>query len=100
MEWTWLRIPGSRFWRLGPVLVVDMERLEHWTMEYGIVEQRIVAHRWTRRSRRSSWRRPRRIWRTAGCALGLVHWHMDRLQYDHGRDRRVHLGCFYDYYHD
>jgi hypothetical protein len=95
MGWTGLWIPGSRFSWLGPVLVVDMERLEH-----RIVEHRIVAHRWTRWTRRSSWRWPRRIWRTAGCALGLVHWHMDRLQYDHGRERHGDLGCFYDYYHD
>jgi hypothetical protein len=78
------------------MLVVDMERLEHRTMEHRIVEHRIMAHWWTGRP---SWR-PRRIWTTGGRALELVHWHMDRLQYDHGRERGGYLGCFYDYYHD
>lgn len=82
------------------MLVVDMERLEHWSLEHRIVEHRIVAHWWTWWTGRPSGRRPRRIWRPGGRALGLVHWHMDRLQYDHGRELGGYLGCFDDNYHD
>jgi hypothetical protein len=91
MGWTGSWLQRSWFWRLGPVLVVDLD----WYMEHWILGQ------W-----RTNWAPGRRLWRprrirtTWGCALDFVHGDMDRLQHDLGRKHSSDVWCLHRHYHN